>query len=257
LKKTMSEQIKISIKNLNFFYNNKEVIKALNLDIRENEILSVFGPANSGTTTLLRALNRMTDLTPGARMEGEILLDGKNIRSPDINISELRRKVSMVFEVPTPLPMSIFDNVAYGPRLSGVKNRVLLEHTVEESLQMAVLWDEVKDRLHNSAMRLSGGQQQRLCLARILALHPEVILLDRPCSGLDPVSTSKIEESLRHLKEKFTIVIVPHNVQQAGRVSDRAAFLLMGDLVEVGLTAEVFANPKDKRTSDYITGRFG
>ncbi|HJX35747.1 MAG TPA: phosphate ABC transporter ATP-binding protein PstB [Dehalococcoidales bacterium] len=253
----MSEQIKISIKNLNFFYNNKEVIKALNLDIRENEILSVFGPANSGTTTLLRALNRMTDLTPGARMEGEILLDGKNIRSPDINISELRRKVSMVFEVPTPLPMSIFDNVAYGPRLSGVKNRVLLEHTVEESLQMAVLWDEVKDRLHNSAMRLSGGQQQRLCLARILALHPEVILLDRPCSGLDPVSTSKIEESLRHLKEKFTIVIVPHNVQQAGRVSDRAAFLLMGDLVEVGLTAEVFANPKDKRTSDYITGRFG
>lgn len=257
MKKTMSEQIKISIKNLNFFYNNKEVIKALNLDIRENEILSVFGPANSGTTTLLRALNRMTDLTPGARMEGEILLDGKNIRSPDINISELRRKVSMVFEVPTPLPMSIFDNVAYGPRLSGVKNRVLLEHTVEESLQMAVLWDEVKDRLHNSAMRLSGGQQQRLCLARILALHPEVILLDRPCSGLDPVSTSKIEESLRHLKEKFTIVIVPHNVQQAGRVSDRAAFLLMGDLVEVGLTAEVFANPKDKRTSDYITGRFG
>ena len=253
----MSEQTKISIRDLNFFYAKKEVIRALNLDVRENEILSVFGPANSGTTTLLRALNRMTDLTPGAHMEGEILLDGKNIRSPDINISELRRKVSMVFEVPTPLPMSIFDNVAYGPRLSGVKNRVELEHTVEESLQMAVLWDEVKDRLHNSAMRLSGGQQQRLCLARILALHPEVILLDRPCSGLDPVSTSKIEESLRHLKEKFTIVIVPHNVQQAGRVSDRAAFLLMGDLIEVGLTAEVFANPKDKRTSDYITGRFG
>jgi phosphate transport system ATP-binding protein len=255
--KTMGEQVKIAIHNLNFFYKKNEVIKALNLDVRENEILSVFGPANSGTTTLLRALNRMSDLTPGARMEGEILLDGKNIRSPDINISELRRKVSMVFEVPTPLPMSIFDNVAYGPRLSGVKNRVLLEHTVEESLQMAVLWDEVKDRLHNSAMRLSGGQQQRLCLARILALHPEVILLDRPCSGLDPVSTSKIEESLRHLKEKFTIVIVPHNVQQAGRVSDRAAFLLMGDLIEVGLTAEVFAYPKDKRTSDYITGRFG
>jgi phosphate transport system ATP-binding protein len=153
--------------------------------------------------------------------------------------------------------MSIFDNVAYGPRLSGVKNRVLLEDLVEDSLQMAVLWDEVKDRLHTSGMRLSGGQQQRLCLARILALHPEVILLDRPCSGLDPVSTSKIEESLRHLKEKFTIVIVPHNVQQAGRVSDRAAFLLMGDLIEVGPTAEVFANPIDKRTSDYITGRFG
>jgi phosphate transport system ATP-binding protein len=253
----MSEQVKIAIHNLNFFYKKNEVIKTLNLDVRENEILSVFGPANSGTTTLLRALNRMSDLTPGARMEGEILLDGKNIREPSVNISELRRKVSMVFEVPTPLPMSIFDNVAYGPRLSGVKNRLALEETVEESLQMAVLWDEVKDRLHNSAMRLSGGQQQRLCLARILALHPEVILLDRPCSGLDPVSTSKIEESLRHLKEKFTIVIVPHNVQQAGRVSDRAAFLLMGDLIEVGLTVEVFANPKDKRTSDYITGRFG
>ena len=253
----MSEQIKISIKNLNFFYGKKEVIRALNLDVRENEILSVFGPANSGTTTLLRALNRMTDLTTGARMEGEILLDGKNIRAPGVSITELRRKVSMVFEVPTPLPMSIFDNVAYGPRLSGVKNRVLLEDLVEDSLQMAVLWDEVKDRLHTSGMRLSGGQQQRLCLARILALHPKVILLDRPCSGLDPVSTSKIEESLRHLKEKFTIVIVPHNVQQAGRVSDRAAFLLMGDLIEVGPTAEVFANPIDKRTSDYITGRFG
>ena len=253
----MSEQIKISIKNLNFFYHKKEVIKALNLDVRENEILSVFGPANSGTTTLLRALNRMTELTPGARMEGDILLDGKNIRASGVSITELRRKVSMVFEVPTPLPMSVFDNVAYGPRLGGVKNRVLLEELVEDSLQMAVLWDEVKDRLHTSAMRLSGGQQQRLCLARILALHPEVILLDRPCSGLDPVSTSKIEESLRRLKEKFTIVIVPHNVQQAGRVSDRAAFLLMGDLIEVGLTAEVFANPKDKRTSDYITGRFG
>ncbi len=253
----MSEQIKISIKNLNFFYHKKEVIKALNLEVRENEILSVFGPANSGTTTLLRALNRMTELTPGARMEGDILLDGKNIRASGVSITELRRKVSMVFEVPTPLPMSVFDNVAYGPRLGGVKNRVLLEELVEDSLQMAVLWDEVKDRLHTSAMRLSGGQQQRLCLARILALHPEVILLDRPCSGLDPVSTSKIEESLRRLKEKFTIVIVPHNVQQAGRVSDRAAFLLMGDLIEVGLTAEVFANPKDKRTSDYITGRFG
>jgi phosphate transport system ATP-binding protein len=253
----MIEQIKISIRNLNFFYRKNEVIKALNLDVRENEILSVFGPANSGTTTLLRALNRMSDLTPGARMEGEILLDGKNIRAPGVNISELRRKVGMVFEVPTPLPMSIFDNVAYGPRLSGIKNRVSLEEIVEASLQMAVLWDEVKDRLNTSSMRLSGGQQQRLCIARILALHPEVILLDRPCSGLDPVSTSKIEESLRRLKEKFTIIIVPHNVQQAGRVSDRAAFLLMGDLIEVGMTTEVFANPKDKRTSDYITGRFG
>jgi phosphate transport system ATP-binding protein len=253
----MIEQVKISIKNLNFYYNKNEVIKTLSLDVKANEILSVFGPANSGTTTLLRTTNRMTDLVSGARMEGEVFLDGKNIHSTDVNITELRRKVGMVFEIPTPLPMSIFDNIAYGPRLSGIKNKASLAEIVEQSLQMAVLWDEVKDRLHSSGMRLSGGQQQRLCIARILALHPEVILLDRPCSGLDPVSTSKIEESLRQLKEKFTIIIVPHNVQQAGRVADRVAFLLMGNLIEVGATAEVFENPKDKRTSDYITGRFG
>lgn len=253
----MIDQTKISIKNLNFYYNKNEVIKALSLEVKANEILSVFGPANSGTTTLLRTMNRMTDLISGARMEGEVFLDGKNIHSPDVNITELRRKVGMVFEIPTPLPMSIFDNIAYGPRLGGIKNKASLAEIVEQSLQMAVLWDEVKDRLHSSGMRLSGGQQQRLCIARILALHPEVILLDRPCSGLDPVSTSKIEESLRQLKEKFTIIIVPHNVQQAGRVADRVAFLLMGNLIEVGATAEVFENPKDKRTSDYITGRFG
>jgi phosphate transport system ATP-binding protein len=253
----MIEQAKISIKNLNFYYNKNEVIKALSLEVKANEILSVFGPANSGTTTLLRTMNRMTDLISGARMEGEVFLDGKNIHSTDVNITELRRKVGMVFEIPTPLPMSIFDNIAYGPRLGGIKNKASLAEIVEQSLQMAVLWDEVKDRLHSSGMRLSGGQQQRLCIARILALHPEVILLDRPCSGLDPVSTSKIEESLRQLKEKFTIIIVPHNVQQAGRVADRVAFLLMGNLIEVGATAEVFENPKDKRTSDYITGRFG
>jgi len=253
----MTENVKVSIKNLNFYYKNNEVIKALSLEVKENEILSVFGPANSGTTTLLRTLNRMTELVPGARMEGEILLDGQNIHSPNVNITELRRKIGMVFEVPAPLPMSIFDNIAYGPRLSGIKNKVTLSEIVEQSLQMAVLWDEVKDRLHASGMSLSGGQQQRLCIARILALHPEVILLDRPCSGLDPVSTAKIEESLRRLKENITIIVVPHNVQQAGRLADRVAFLLMGNLIEVGITAEVFANPKDKRTSDYITGRFG
>jgi phosphate transport system ATP-binding protein len=253
----MAEQNKIVIRNLFFYYNKTEVIRSLNLEVKENEIFAIFGPANSGTTTLLRAINRMSELTPRARMTGEILLDGKNVQSPDVSITELRRKVGMVFEIPTPLPMSIFDNIAYGPRLSGVKNKAALEQTIEESLKMAVLWDEVKDRLHNSANRLSGGQQQRLCIARILAVHPEVILLDRPCSGLDPVSTSKIEESLRQLKEKFTIIIVPHNVQQAGRVADRVGFLLMGDLIEVGVTAQVFANPKDNRTSDYITGRFG
>lgn len=252
-----TEQIKISIKNLSFYYNKNEVIKRLSLDVKANEIMSVFGPANSGTTTLLRSINRMTDLASKAHMEGEIFLDGHDIHAADVSVTELRRKVGMVFEVPTPLPMSIFDNIAYGARLSGIKNKIALEEIVEKSLQMAVLWDEVKDRLHSSGMRLSGGQQQRLCIARVLALNPEVILLDRPCSGLDPVSTSKIEESLRQLKEKFTIIIVPHNVQQAGRVADRVAFLLMGDLIEEGFTAEVFARPKDKRTSDYITGRFG
>ncbi len=253
----MTEQAKIAIKNLNFYYHKNEVIKAFNLEVKANEILAVFGPANSGTTTLLRTLNRMWDLIPGAHMEGEVLLDGKNIYSPGSSIIELRRKVGMVFEIPTPLPMPIFDNIAYGPRLSGIKNKAVLEEIVENALHMAVLWDEVKDRLHTSGMRLSGGQQQRLCIARILALSPEVILLDRPCSGLDPVSTAKIEESLRRLKEKFTIIVVPHNVQQAGRVADRVAFMLMGSLIEEGLTAEVFSNPKDKRTGDYITGRFG
>ena len=253
----MTEQSKISIRNLNFYYHKNQAVKDLNLEIAANGILGIFGPANSGTTTLLRTLNRMGDLSSGARMEGQILLNGENVYSPGFSITELRRKVGMVFEVPTPLPMPIFDNIAYGPRLSGIKNKASLEEIVENALQMAVLWDEVKDRLHTPAMRLSGGQQQRLCIARVLALSPEIILLDRPCSGLDPVSTAKIEESLRRLKEKFTIVIVPHNVQQAGRVADRVAFMLMGSLIEEGLATEVFANPRDKRTSDYITGRFG
>jgi phosphate transport system ATP-binding protein len=253
----MTEQSKISIRNLNFYYFKQQVIKDLNLEIAANSILGIFGPANSGTTTLLRTLNRMSDLSAGARMDGQILLNGENIYSPGFNITELRRKVGMVFEVPTPLPMSIFDNIAYGPRLSGIKNKASLEKIVENALQLAVLWEEVKDRLHTPAISLSGGQQQRLCIARVLALSPEVILLDRPCSGLDPISTAKIEESLKHLKEKFTIVIIPHNVQQAGRVADRVAFMLMSSLIEEGLATEVFANPRDKRTSDYITGRFG
>jgi phosphate transport system ATP-binding protein len=253
----MKEQPKIYIRNLTFSYSGKQVIKDLTLDIAANSILGVFGPANSGTTTLLRTLNRMSELTYGSRIEGQILLNGEDIYSPDFNVIELRRKVGMVFEVPTPLPMSIFDNVAYGPRLSGIRNRASLEKSVENALQMAVLWDEVKDRLNTPAMSLSGGQQQRLCIARVLALNPDVILLDRPCSGLDPISTAKIEESLKQLKEKITIVIVPHNVQQAGRLTDRVAFMLMGSLIEEGPTAEVFENPIDKRTSDYITGRFG
>jgi phosphate transport system ATP-binding protein len=250
-------QPKIIIKNLNFYYNNQQVIKELSMEIQPNEIFTLFGPANSGTTTLLRSLNRLCDLVPGARQDGEILLDGKDIRSKDVSVTELRRRVGMVFDVPIPLPLSIFDNIAYGPRMSGEKNKSVLAETVEEALKMAVLWDEVKDRLNSPATRLSGGQQQRLCIARILALGPEVILLDRPCSGLDPISTTKVEESLQQLKERFTIVITPHNVQQAARIADRAGFMLMGSLVEQGIAAELFSNPQDKKTSDYITGRFG
>ena len=250
-------QPKIIIRDFNFYFKDQRVIHNLNLEIQSNEILSVLGPANSGITTLLRSLNRLCDLNHEARMQGEILLDGQNIRGHDVNVTELRRKVGMVFDLPTPLPMSIFDNIAYGPRLSGKKNKKIIAETVENSLRMSALWDEIKDRLHMPAKSLSGGQQQRLCMARVLALNPEVILLDRPCSGLDPISTGKIEESLIQLKEQFTIVIAPHNVQQAGRVSDRVAFMLMGELIEVGTNTELFFNPKDKRTNDYITGRFG
>jgi len=253
----MTHQSKIIIKNLNFFYKDKQVIKEVNMEIHANEIYALFGPANSGTTTLFRAITRLSDLDVGARMEGEILLDGKDIRSSDVSVTDLRRRVGMVFEEPITLPMSIFDNVAYGPRMSGVKDKDILAEKVESALKMTVLWDEVKDRLHTPALRLSGGQQQRLCIARVLALGPDVILLDRPCAALDPISTYKIEESLQQLKEHFTILIIPHNVQQAGRIADRSGFMLMGDLIEQGPTKEMFTNPKDQRTSDYITGRFG
>jgi phosphate transport system ATP-binding protein len=253
----MIQQSKIVIKGLNFYYQQKQVIQELNLEIPKNEIMAVFGPANSGITTLLRTLNRLCDLTWGTRQEGEILLDGKNIFDPDINVTELRRRVGMVFDVPTPLPMSIFDNVALGPNMGGMKNKVDLAEKVEKALRMSALWDEVKDRLDTPAARLSGGQQQRLCIARVLALEPEVILLDRPCSALDPISTAKIEESLRQLREQFTIIIAPHTVQQAGRIADRVAFMLMGNLIEQGVTQEVFSFPMDKRTNDYLTGRFG
>jgi len=253
----MTQNPKIVINELNFYYHKNQVIRDLSLEIAANQILAVFGPANSGTTTFLRTLNRLGDLISEAHLEGEILLDGKNIYAPDINVTELRRKIGMVFDVPTPLPMSIYDNVSYGPRLSKMKSKSTLDARVEKALRLAALWDEVKDRLSTPATRLSGGQQQRLCIARVLALEPEVILLDRPCSSLDPVSTAQIEESLRQLKEQYTIIIAPHNVQQAGRIADQVAFMLMGSLVEHGATSDVFSNPKDKRTSDYITGRFG
>jgi len=253
----MDDLIKIAIKKLNCFYGKKQAIFELDMDIRANKILSVFGPANSGITTLLRTLNRLNDLTPESHMNGEILIDGKSIYASGVSVTELRRRVGMVFDVPTPLPVSIYDNIAYGPRLKGSKLDEKISDTVEQSLRMAALWDDVKDRLKIPAMSLSGGQQQRLCIARVLALKPEVILLDRPCSGLDPISTAKIEESLVELKQKFTIVIAPHNVQQAGRISDRVAFMLMGRLIEEGKNADVFSNPRDPRTNDYITGNFG
>ena len=253
----MATNIKIEIKNLNCFYEKKQAIFDLSLDVHANEILSVIGPASSGITTLLRSMNRLCELIPGARMEGSVLIDGKSIYAPDVSVTELRRRVGMVFDVPTPLPMSIFDNIAYGPRLKGEKNKGALDHIVKQALNEAALWDDVKERLKAPASSLSGGQQQRLCIARVLALQPEVILLDRPCSGLDPISTAKIEESLTQLKEQITIILAPHNVQQAGRVSDRVAFMLSGHLIEEGENEEVFAYPKDQRTNDYITGRFG
>jgi phosphate transport system ATP-binding protein len=248
---------KIEIRDFNFYYGEKRVIHNLNLDIKANQVLSIFGPANSGTTTLLRALNRLCDLNHEARTEGKILIDGQDIFDPEINVTELRRKVGFVFEVPTPLPMSIYDNVIYGVKFLKGKSRAEVKEIVEWSLTNAALWDEVKDRLHDPAFGLSGGQQQRLCVARVLALKPEVILIDRSCSGLDPISTSKIEEALSRLKKDFTVIISPHNIAQASRVSDRVAFMLMGELIEEGTNHEIFTNPKHQKTSDYITGRFG
>lgn len=248
---------KIAVKNLSVYYGDKPALSEVSLEIPENEVMAVFGPANSGTTTFLRTLNRLCEVDHTVRIEGQVLLDGASIYRPEVAVTEIRRKIGMVFEVPTPLPMSIFDNIAYGPRMNGTKNKAALEQAVKEALRMAALWDEVRDRLNDPAVSLSGGQQQRLCIARVLAMRPEVILLDRSCSGLDPVSTAKVEESLRQLAKEFTIVIAPHNVQQAGRIADRVAFLLTGKLIEEGVTAQVFTNPADKRTSDYIEGRFG
>jgi phosphate transport system ATP-binding protein len=253
----MPPQNKIVIQEFNFNYLASHALHNIHLQIRSNEIFSIFGPSMSGKTTLLKSLNRLTDLIYRARHSGTILLDGKDIYDPEVDVTQLRRRVGMVFDLPTPLRMSTFENVAYGPRLAGINDKKRLTEIVERALQSAVLWEEVKDRLNVSALRLSGGQQQRLCIARVLALEPEVLLLDEPCSGLDPVSTLKIEESLIELKKQYTIVIVPHNVQQASRVADRAGFFLSGELVEVGTTYQVFTRPKDKRTEDYVTGKFG
>jgi phosphate transport system ATP-binding protein len=253
----MSQGSKIVIKDFNFYYDSVQALRNINLTIQPNQIFTVFGPARSGKTTLLKSLNRLTDLIFGTRHTGAIFLDGTDVYDSKVDLTHLRRRIGMVFDLPTPLPMSIFDNIAYGPKLSGTNRRNRLNEIVEKALRSAVLWEEVKDRLHTSALRLSGGQQQRLCIARILALEPEVLLLDEPCSGLDPISTASIEETLFQLKKGYTIILVPHNIQQASRVADRAGFFLNGELVEEGPVYQIFTKPRDKRTEDYVTGKFG
>lgn len=253
----MTDTVKISNRNFSVFYGAIRALHGITLDVMAHQILGIIGPAGSGKTALLRAMNRLNDLNPNCRVEGQILLDGVDIYQPDFDAVLLRKRVGMVFALPVPLPLSLFDNIAYGPRLSGIRARTRLNALVERSLQAAFLWNEVKDRLHTSAIRLSGGQQQRLCLARVLAMEPEVVLLDEPCSGLDPISTARIEEALIALKSKYTIVLVTNNTKQAARVADTTAFLLQGELVEVGLTGLIFTTPRDQRTNDYVSGRFG
>jgi len=251
---------KFTIRNLTFSYEGQAALRDVNFDIPANQITVIFGPARSGKSTLLRLLNRLNDLVKeSARtmMTGRIELDGQDIYAPGVNVVELRRRVGMVFAMPIPLPMSIRENVTYGLKLAGVRDRTRLEEAVEKSLRAAALWDEVKDRLDDPAAALSGGQQQRLCLARVLALEPEVILLDNPTSGLDPISTAKVESSLQHLKEHYTVVLVPHSIQQAARMADRAAFFLDGQLIEEGVGGQLFTRPRDARTEAYVTGRFG
>jgi phosphate transport system ATP-binding protein len=248
---------KIEVRGLSYYYGATKALSDVSLSIPAKAITALFGPAGGGKTTLLRLFNRLNDLLAGTRRQGDILLDGESIFAPGLDVTSLRRRVGMVFALPLPLPLSIRDNVSYGPRLAGQHNHHRLDEVVEKALRDAAIWDEVKDRLDAPALSLSGGQQQRLCIARVLALQPEVILLDEPTSGLDPISTARIEESLQALKRDYTIVIVPHSVQQAARVADEAAFMLMGELVEHGPGAQLFTKPKDERTENYLMGRFG
>ncbi len=250
-------QAKVRLQGVSYFYGAVPALQGVSLDLPEKAISVLFGPAGGGKTTLLRLLNRLNDLIEGTRMEGRVLLDGQDIYAPGVDVTQLRRRVGMVFALPLPLPGTIRENVISGPRLAGIRDRTRLESITERSLTQAALWNEVKDRLDASAYSLSGGQQQRLCIARSLALEPEVLLLDEPTSGLDPISTAKVEESLFALRESYTIVIVPHSVQQAARIADHAAFLLAGELIESGEGRQVFTGPRDRRTEDYITGRFG
>ena len=248
---------KLKVKNLNLFYAQEQALKNVNLDIAEKQVTAFIGPSGCGKSTLLRCFNRMNDLVDICRIEGEILMDGENIYDRRVDVAELRRNVGMVFQKPNPFPKSIFENVAYGLRLQGVNNKRVLDEAVENALKGAALWDEVKDRLDKNAFGLSGGQQQRLVIARAIAIQPEVILLDEPASALDPISTLKVEELIHQLKKDYTIIIVTHNMQQAARVSDYTAFMYMGDLVEFGVTNDIFTNPTKKQTEDYITGRYG
>jgi phosphate transport system ATP-binding protein len=250
-------QAAISIQHLNLFYGENHALKDVSFEIAEKSITALIGPSGCGKSTCLKTLNRMNDLIPGVRIEGEVTLYGEDIYSPRVDVTLLRKKVGMVFQKPNPFPMSIYDNIAYGPRIHGTHSRAVLDGIVENSLRGAALWDEVKDRLKKSAMGLSGGQQQRLCIARALAVEPEVLLMDEPTSALDPISTMKIEDLMSELKEKYTVAIVTHNMQQAARISDTTAFFLVGEMVEHGPTEQIFSMPRDKRTEDYITGRFG
>lgn len=247
----------IESKNLDLFYSSHQALKNINLSFPKNSVSALIGPSGCGKSTFLKTLNRMNDLIEGVKVTGQILYNGKDIYASDVDVNELRKDVGMVFQKPNPFMMSIYDNIAYGPRTHGIKNKAVLDELVESSLKGAALWDEVKDRLKKSALGLSGGQQQRLCIARALAVKPKVLLMDEPTSALDPISTSKIEELVVTLKDKYTIVIVTHNMQQALRISDLTAFFLLGNLIEVGKTEDLFSSPKEKKTEDYITGRFG
>ena len=249
--------VKLSVRDLCLWYGQHQALKNISIDIPEKSITALIGPSGCGKSTFLKTLNRMNDLVPGVRVTGEVRYGEQNIFDSSVDVSELRRQIGMVFQKPNPFPMSVYNNVAYGPRTHGVKNKARLDETVERALRDAAIWDEVKDRLKKSALGMSGGQQQRLCIARALAVQPDVLLMDEPTSALDPISTSRIEELALQLREKYTIVIVTHNMQQAVRISDRTAFFLLGELVESGDTEQMFSQPSDKRTEDYITGRFG
>lgn len=253
----MADNIKIKAENLNLYYGENHALKGINMDIRENCVTAFIGPSGCGKSTFLKTLNRMNDLVDNVRIEGKVTLDGEDIYAPGVDTTLLRKRVGMVFQQPNPFPMSIYDNIAYGPRVHGIKDKARLDEIVEESLRGAAIFDEVKDRLRKSALGLSGGQQQRICIARALAVQPEVLLMDEPTSALDPISTARIEDLMEDLKKKYTVVVVTHNMQQATRVSDYTAFFLLGELIEFGETERLFSYPKEKKTEDYITGRFG